>query len=258
MSFSFTARFFFGSVILIVRVRWFSLLIGIWPRWEAHRVCLPPLEQLDSPTTDETMLCRSCINQILTPPWNPGEIYRVAGPTHRACRAIMFNRDCATSCALNTPSQCRQYTSSFTDHSWNGSRSFSSTSKFHLFRFHIFGSRQSSSSKQSRPPRRCARGVGSGTTLLGDNWQYCRSLDDASDPDRSLFASGWRWFRPTAIQMRCGSLSPIQWPHTGSSSYSASRCPRQRLFPIDRRPSITQKIDLESMTSQGPPNFRLS
>jgi len=66
---------------------------------------------------------------------------------------------------------------------------------------------------QAIPPcPRAERGGMAGNCLAGDNWQNCRSLDEAMIPVRRLFGSGWSWFKPSAIQMRCVSLSPTQWP----------------------------------------------
>ena len=45
------------------------------------------------------------------------------------------------------------------------------------------------------PPLRGGWGQGR-NYLAGDNWQYCRSLDEAIFPVRSLIGSGWSWFMP--------------------------------------------------------------
>jgi hypothetical protein len=62
-----------------------------------------------------------------------------------------------------------------------------------------------------RPPLRGGCGQGR-NYLAGDNWQNCRSLDESIAPVRSLIGSGWSWFMPPAIRMRCVPLSPAQWP----------------------------------------------
>ena len=113
-----------------------------------------------------------------------------------------------------------------------------------------------SSSNPPRPPPPLRGGGRQGWNCLsGDNWQNCRSLDKSRAPVRRSIGSVWSWSKPPANQTRCMSLSPTQWPHTGSSSYSAWRCPGWRLTPICRRPANTRNTDSESMTSQRFPNF---
>ena len=51
------------------------------------------------------------------------------------------------------------------------------------------------------PPLRGGWGQGR-NYLAGDNWQYCRSLDEAIAPVRSLIGSGWSWFIP--LRSECG------------------------------------------------------
>ena len=118
--------------------------------------------------------------------------------------------------------------------------------------------RSSSNPALPHPPLRGGRGK-AGTALPGDNWQYCRSLDESIIPVRSFIGSGWSWFiaacDPDAVCVVIADtvaasqgvrLTPLGVVLDGVSSLFAAG------------PPITRKIDSESMTSQFPPNFRAS
>ena len=75
-------------------------------------------------------------------------------------------------------------------------------------------------------------------TFLFHMWENSHGLDESSAPVRRLIGSGWSWFMPPAIQARCASLSPTQWPHTGSSSYSALQCVPGVSVPLDSSDAV--------------------
>lgn len=123
-------------------------------------------------------------------------------------------------------------------------------SGFHLDRVHL----------QAIPtPTRALRArVGVGNCFPSDNWQHCRSLDESIALVRSVYGPSGLVF--SRLRIKCGVCRYRQ--HSGRLQGVRLTPLRvvldRRLFPIDRRPSITLKIDLESMTSQRPPNFRVS
>ena len=121
-----------------------------------------------------------------------------------------------------------------------------------------FPSGHSSSSSNPAVAPALRAGPPAGNRFPGDNWQHCRSLGGRYDPVPPRLRPVWAGLSRRGTKDGVRRYLQRRGRSNRRSSYSASRCPRRRLPPICRRPANTRKIDSESMTSQRPPNFRVS